>query len=74
MIALVHLVLGTLGALAILAALARISGEPYGSAAFGVIVVGVACAALASFLSPWATPAVLVLYGLAGIFELRREL
>jgi hypothetical protein len=70
--ALLHLVLGTLGALAILVALARISGEPYGSAAFGAVVVGIACAALAAFLSPWATPAVLVLYALAGAFELRR--
>lgn len=74
MTALLHLVLGTLGALSILAALARISGEPYASAAFGAVVVGVACATLAAFVSPWVTPAVLVVYGLAGVFELRRAL
>ena len=70
---LLHFVAGSGGALLVFLVLARLSGEASFSAPFGVIFVGIACAALAHFLSPWATPVVLVAYAAAGIVELVRE-
>lgn len=70
---LAHFAVGTLGALAVFLLLARLSGETSFSAPFGLIFVGIACAGLAHFLSPWATPAVLLLYALTALSEARQK-
>jgi hypothetical protein len=56
-----HFALGALtsGALAVL--FSRLAGERVGSLVFLPVVVGVACASLAHWLGPWATPAILLL-------------
>ena len=70
---LLHFLAGSLGSLIVFVACARLSGEAGFSAPFGVVFVGIACASLAHFLSPWATPAVLVLYAVASAGELYQE-
>lgn len=70
---LLHFVLGTLGSLALFLFFTYRSGERSFSAPFGAVVVGISCASLSWFLSPWATPVILVLYALASASELRRE-
>jgi hypothetical protein len=71
--AFLHFVAGTAGALAVFLVLFRLSGATTFSAPFGVIFIGVACASLAHFLSPWATPVVVALYALASVNEMRRD-
>lgn len=66
---LLHFLVGTAGALTAFLVLTRISGNTSFSTPFGVIFVGIACAALAHFMSPWATPVILLLYVLAGVNE-----
>ncbi len=73
LVALVHFSVGALGALALLLLAARLSGERSSSLPAGPIVVGIACAALAHFFSPWATPFVLALCAAATASELRRD-
>jgi hypothetical protein len=68
-----HFVAGTVGALVVFLVIARLSGERRFSAPFGVVFVGLACAVLAHFLSPWATPAIVALYALVAIGEWRHE-
>jgi CHASE2 domain-containing sensor protein len=68
-----HFVAGTLGGLAVFLVFTRLSGVTSFSAPFGVIVIGVACAALAHFLSPWATPAIIVIYAVASAMEFLQE-
>lgn len=70
---LLHFLAGTLGSLVVFLAATRLSGCAGFSAPFGVVFVGIACASLAHFLSPWATPAVLVLYAVASAGELYQE-
>lgn len=69
---LLHFVIATSGALVIFLVAARVSGEGF-SAPFGVVFVGVSCASLAHFLSPWATPVVLALYAAASLAEAVRS-
>lgn len=69
----IHFAAGTLGSLFIFLIFARVSGAERFSMPFGVIVVGIACASLAHFVSPWATPAVLLLYALVSAQELQQE-
>lgn len=70
---LIHFFAGSLGSLVVFVVFTRLSGAPGFSAPFGVVFVGIACASLAHFLSPWATPAVLVLYAVASAGELYQE-
>ncbi len=70
---LLHFLAGSLGSLIVFLAFTRLSGTIGFSAPFGVVFIGVACASLAHFLSPWATPAVIVLYAVSSAGELRRE-
>ena len=70
---LIHFVLGTLGALFIFLIFARLSGVERFSMPFGVVVVGMACASLAHFVSPWATLAVLLLYALVSAHEFQQD-
>jgi hypothetical protein len=69
----IHFAVGTLGSLLIFLAFARLSGVKRFSMPFGVVVVGIACASLAHFSSPWATPAVLLLYALVNAHEFQQD-
>ncbi len=71
--AFLHFVASAAGALVLFLLFTKLSGAKRFSAPFGVVFVGVACAGLAHFLSPWATPAILALYAVAGVCELRRD-
>lgn len=70
---LLHLVAGSLGALVVFLVFTRLSGVGSFSMPFGVFFVGIACASLAHFLSPWATPVILVIYALTSASELYQE-
>jgi hypothetical protein len=69
---LLHFLAGTAGALALVLLFARLAGERSFSLPAGCLVIGIVCATLAHFLSPWATPVVLVLYAIANLHELRQ--
>lgn len=68
-----HFATGTFGAFFIFLIFARLSGVERFSIPFGVVVVGIACASLAHFVSPWATPAVLLLYTLVSAHEFLQD-
>ncbi len=68
-----HFFAGALGSLAIFLLFVRLSGAGSFSAPFGLVFIGIACAALAHYVSPWATPAIIVAYALQSAVELRRE-
>lgn len=68
-----HFFLGTIGSLAMFLRFAYLSGETQFSTPFGVILVGLSCAALSWYVSPWATPVTLLLYALASWVELKRD-
>lgn len=68
-----HLIAGTLGSLAVFLAFIRLSGARSFSAPFGVIFIGIACATLAHFVSPWATPAIIVAYAVFSAIELWQD-
>lgn len=70
---LLHFLAGSLGSLVVFLAFTRLLGAAGFSAPFGVVFVGIACASLAHFLSPWATPAVLALYAVASAGEHYQE-
>ena len=69
----VHFVLGSVGSLLLFLLLARLSGVKGFSFPSASIVVGIACASMAHFLSPWATPVILALYAISSLYELRQE-
>jgi uncharacterized membrane protein YjjP (DUF1212 family) len=71
--ALLHFVAGTLGSLLVFLLFVRLSRVDSFSAPFGVVFIGVACAALAHFVSPWATPAVVAGYAVVSAFELWQD-
>jgi hypothetical protein len=68
-----HFLAGTLGSLVIFLLFVRLSGARSFSAPFGVFVVGVACAVMAHFISPWATPVIVAGYFLVSLGEYVRE-
>ncbi len=70
---LLHFLAGTLGTLAVFLVFARLSAATGFSAPFGLIFVGLACAALAHVLSPWTTPAIILLYAIASALEFVRD-
>ena len=70
---LLHFIAGSFGALVVFLTFARLSGATSFSAPFGVAVIGLTCASLSHFLSPWATPAILFVYALANAGELYQE-
>lgn len=70
---LLHFIAGSLGALVVFLISIRLFGATSFSAPFGVIFVGIACASLAHFLSPWVTPAIVVIYALTSVGELYQE-
>jgi hypothetical protein len=70
---LVHFLLGAAGALAVFLVAARLSGAAGFSFPSAVLVVGINCAVLAHFVTPWATPLVLALSAVATVYEMKRE-
>jgi len=50
-----------------------LSGARSFSAPFAVIFIGFTCGLLSHFVSPWATPMVVVLYGVALAIECRND-
>lgn len=68
-----HFAAGTLGSLAVFLVFTRISGTRSFSAPFGVVFIGIVCASMAHYLSPWATPAIVTLYGLVSAGEFLQE-
>jgi uncharacterized membrane protein YjjP (DUF1212 family) len=68
-----HFAVGALGSLAVFLVLTRLSGLSRFSAPFGVVFIGIACASLAHFVSPWATPVVIAIYALIDISEVLQD-
>ena len=66
---LVHFLVGTLGSLIIFLAFSWAEGVSRFSAPFVIFLVGFSCANLAHFLSPWATPLILLIYFLGSLKE-----
>jgi uncharacterized membrane protein YjjP (DUF1212 family) len=66
-------VLGAIGSLVVYFVVTRLSGLSRFSAPFGVVFIGIACASLAHFFSPWATPVVIAIYALVGISEVLQD-
>lgn len=71
--AFLHFVAGTTGSLLVFLAFARLAGIRSFSAPFGMVFIGVICASLAHFVSPWATPAVIAVYGVFSGLDAWRE-
>lgn len=68
-----HFIAGSFGALVVFLVFTRLSGTISFSAPFGVIFVGIACAVLAHFLSPWTTLVIVAIYALFSTLELYQE-
>jgi hypothetical protein len=69
-----HFIAGSFGALIVFLVFTRLSGTTRFSAPFGVIFIGIACASLAHFLSPWATLAIVAIYALFSAGELYQDI
>ena len=69
----IHFAIGSVASLLIFLFFTWLSGVRRFSAPSAVLFIGFTCGLLAHFLSPWATPAVLVLYGLASLSEYRND-
>lgn len=67
----VHFAIGLVASLLIFLVFTWLSGARSFSAPFAVLFIGVTCGLLSHFVSPWATPVVLVLYGVASLNEYR---
>lgn len=68
-----HFIAGSFGALVVFLVFTRLSGATRFSAPFGVIFIGIACASLAHFLSPWATLAIITIYAVFSAGELYQD-
>ena len=69
----IHFVIGSVVSLLIFLAFTWLSGVRSFSAPFAVLFIGFTCGLLSHFASPWATPVVLVLYGMASLNEYRND-
>lgn len=69
----IHFAIGSVASLLIFLVFTRLSGVRSFSAPPAVLFIGFTCALLSHFASPWATPLVLVLYGVASAIELRND-
>ena len=69
----IHFALGCGVALLIFLAVSWWSGVRQFSAPFAVVFIGFTCGLFAHFVSPWATPVVLVLYAVVSVNELRLD-
>ena len=70
---LLHFFIGLAGSAAIFAVFFRLSAAGTTSVPFGLIFFGLACGALAVYVSPWATPAALLVYAAISLKELLEE-
>jgi ABC-type transport system involved in multi-copper enzyme maturation permease subunit len=68
-----HFVIGSVVSLLMFLVFARLSGVRSFSAPSAVLFIGFTCALLSHFVSPWATPLVLLLYGVASAIECRND-
>ena len=68
-----HFIAGSVGCLGVFLICARLSGTERFSAPFGLIFIGVTCASLAHYLSPWATPAIVAGYAVLNGIELWQD-
>ncbi|MGQ0750210.1 MAG: hypothetical protein ACT4PS_06735 [Betaproteobacteria bacterium] len=66
---LIHFLVGTLASLVVFLVFTWFSGVRRFSIPFGVVFIGIACGAMAHFLSPWATPVIVAIYALASAGE-----
>ena len=66
---LLHFFIGLAGSAAIFAVFFRLSAARTTSVPLGLIFFGLACGALAVYLSPWATPAALLVYAAMSLKE-----
>jgi hypothetical protein len=71
--AMIHFAIGLFGSLFIFLVFTWLSGVQRFSMPTVVVFVGINCALLAHFISPWATPAVLVLYALVSAHEFQQD-
>ncbi len=69
----IHFVIGSVAALLIFLVFTWLSGVRSFSAPTAVLLIGFACGLLSHFVSPWVTPVVLVLYGVASLEEYRND-
>ena len=69
----IHFAIGTVVALLIFLFFTRRSGVRSFSVPFAVFFVGFTCGLFAHFVSPWATPVLLILYGAASFNEYRQD-
>ena len=68
-----HIVIGSVASLLMFLGFLWLSGARSFSAPFAVLFIGFTCGLLSHFVSPWATPGVLVLYGAALAIEYRND-
>ncbi len=66
---LLHFVVGTVGSLVIYLLLVLVWRRQRFSLPVQVVLIGIICASLSHYLTPWATPVVLVLYAILAIRE-----
>ncbi len=71
--ALIHFAVGTAGAFVVFLVFERLAGVTRFSMPFGLFFVGVACASGSHYVSPWATPAILLLYTLVSASEFQQD-
>lgn len=70
---LLHFLLGLAGGGLLFWGLMRLAGERSTSAPFGPLLIGLTCGQAAFYISPWATPVILVSYLLFGLIEWHRN-
>lgn len=70
---LLHAFFGLVGSLVIFLVFFRLSAAESTSAPFGLVFFGLACGILATYVSPWATPAALLVYAAVSLKEWREE-
>jgi hypothetical protein len=71
---LVHFLIGAMGALAIFLVAARVTRTESFSFPSAAVLVAFFCAVASHFATPWATPAILLLYAIATASETRAEI
>ena len=69
----VHFAVGSGASLLMFLGFTWLFGARSFSAPFAVLFIGFTCGLLSHFVSPWATPVVLVLYGVASAIEDRND-
>jgi hypothetical protein len=69
----IHFFIGLFGSIAIFVFFFRLSAAQSTSAPFGLIFFALACGVLAIYLSPWATPAALLVYFAVSLKEHRDD-